>query len=196
MTTPEHPWNQLPGEPDAAYRRFLTYLSLGTTRTLRKAAATERNEPQQNAAPQGPLSGQWGADSAAYDWVRRALLWDCEMLEAACAQTVVKTAEALNLLLDRLHDAIAELGPIDSWEQVLKFLNFLCANTTSFAFEAVHRRAGMVLGRAGAVTAGVASLVQADPTTPHAGPKVDDAPPIVQLPTLSETPCRGYDHTS
>jgi hypothetical protein len=47
------PWEQQPGEPDAAYVRFLVYRNLGPGRTLRLASATltgrsatNRNKPQ------------------------------------------------------------------------------------------------------------------------------------------------------
>jgi hypothetical protein len=69
-------WDQLPGESNSAYARFLIYRNLGPARTLDAAyqSTVEKSKKKQS------ISGQWTKDSTVFDWIRRADAWDIDIL--------------------------------------------------------------------------------------------------------------------
>src|SRR5262245_60895581 len=76
---PVNPWDQLPGESDAAYARFLVYRNLGPQRTIDAAynsqSPVDPKSPKRHQAP-----GSWRKDSKRFAWPRRAVAWDLDCL--------------------------------------------------------------------------------------------------------------------
>src|SRR5687768_17558601 len=106
------PWDQLPGEPDVAYARFLLYRNLGPARSLEKAygafLSTIEDESAQNRV-KPRASGTWCEDSAQYKWVARAVAWDVDSFKVLGTQFVVRYVEVLNKLTERLLDELARV---------------------------------------------------------------------------------------
>lgn len=67
-------WDQLPGEPESAYRGFITYLEIGKGRNLQKAYLKSKDIPMTPEAPQAP--GSWRNWSRNYQWTLRAEAYD------------------------------------------------------------------------------------------------------------------------
>jgi hypothetical protein len=91
------PWEQQPGEPDAAHARFLVYLQLGPARSLRMAqnAATNRDKSRQGKKS---VSGGWSSDCVKFDWVARARAYDIAHLAEA-------VPESANAILRMIHQS-------------------------------------------------------------------------------------------
>ena len=66
---PGKAWDQQPGEPAAAYARFLVYRGLGPCRSLDKAARAY-------GGSKGRAPGNWFREAAAWKWQERAQAWD------------------------------------------------------------------------------------------------------------------------
>ncbi len=118
-------WEQLEGEPNEAYARFLVYRNLGRARSLDAAfrldigKATKGNKRQQ--AP-----GQWGGDSVQWNWVERATAWDIEMLTLHGEAVVLDFIAAMrNYASKTLHASLRErLTPRD-WGELTNAINTL-----------------------------------------------------------------------
>jgi hypothetical protein len=103
--TPQ-PWDRLPGEPAAAYARFLVYRNLGPARTLERAYAAYAGVPEGTERPLVP--GRWRKDSAAWRWVERSREWDIVMLSQAGREAVAAFAAAVQQVSERLLAAVAD----------------------------------------------------------------------------------------
>jgi hypothetical protein len=73
-TIPRHPWDRQPGETDAAYRAFQTYLKLGAGRSLSAVRGQRKgnDRARKGNAPPGHIT-RW---SVVHRWVERADAWD------------------------------------------------------------------------------------------------------------------------
>lgn len=113
------PWDQLEGEPNAAYARFLVYRNVGPSRSLLKAyiaqsgiASKSRKKPQ--------VPGSWQDECTKFDWVNRSLAWDIEMMSTVGLQAVLKFYNSFGIVADKVLAKLAEdkVKPKD-WRQAL-----------------------------------------------------------------------------
>lgn len=76
------PWDQLPGEDNTAYARFLMYRNLGPTRSLRKAYQHYLRvyDGFTGGTKRLNIPGNWHANCADHFWVSRAAAWDIRNL--------------------------------------------------------------------------------------------------------------------
>jgi PBSX family phage terminase large subunit len=79
---PQHPWDQLPGEPDLWYTRFTQYRLLGTSRSIRKAEISTREQAGKTNHAQSATNG-WYTNYKKWEWYQRAIQWDRWLLENA-----------------------------------------------------------------------------------------------------------------
>lgn len=107
MTEQEHPWVQRPKETARAYAAFRAYMTLGTSRTLAKAAAAE-----------GKRSSQFEEWSVQHEWVARCAAYDSYVLNAEVdgfaqqmASVRSRHMELTDMLMDRLKDNLTRLPP-------------------------------------------------------------------------------------
>jgi hypothetical protein len=109
---PLYPWDQLPGEPDEAYARFLIYRNLGLTRSVAKARVSRKGKKGEGS------SGCWSSDSATYAWVKRAVAWDIDNLKAHGPRLAVVWAECVMAIAEKtlsyLRDAKSKPKSFDS----------------------------------------------------------------------------------
>lgn len=109
--SPRKAWEQQPDEPAAAYARFQVYLTLGRTRSLELAyasqkAAKKRDKPR--GAAKTSISGTWAADCSKYNWVERALAYDIDMLTGKGYETVIDFINTLAILANKTLRAAAQ----------------------------------------------------------------------------------------
>jgi hypothetical protein len=122
------PWHQRPGEPDAAYNRFLIYRNLGPGRSVLDAY---RSTLRGNGTGAGKgrkkqrIPGQWGEDCAAFHWVARATSWDRAMLARHGRQAVIAFVQALCDAATKTVRVITELKGPQDWSQVIETVNTL-----------------------------------------------------------------------
>lgn len=115
MTANGKPWEQLPGEPAAAYARFLTYKGLGPARSARAAYEVYRKssgeaEPAAEAAEsyeKRAVPGSWIQDMRRWRWKDRAELSDLDALEHVGFAAVVLYTHALAELANWAYSTIA-----------------------------------------------------------------------------------------
>lgn len=86
IVTPEdgeqEPWDQLPNEPDTAYRGFCIFRGMGPTRKTRIALEQYNNE----AAKDATISdATWFTWSSSFGWHERVKAWDRQLERAARA---------------------------------------------------------------------------------------------------------------
>jgi len=121
------PWEQLPGEPDTAYVRFLIYRDLGPSRSIDSAyaAATAGSAPNGTKAHRR-ANGQWKHDSAEYHWPERARAWDIAVLSELVPETAslifTTINEAARVTLEKLREG--KLKP-RTWPQLLESVTIL-----------------------------------------------------------------------
>lgn len=75
-----NPWDQLEGEPDAAYARFLLYRGLGRGRSIDAAYLAVASEAPKSAKKRR-APGSWDADSRTWMWESRANAWDIHQFQ-------------------------------------------------------------------------------------------------------------------
>lgn len=82
---PSGPWDRRPDEPVDVWNRFILYLALGPSRSIRKLVRLLRREdiPGQERDKGGTGKSVLGEYSAAYDWPGRAAAWDASVGAAA-----------------------------------------------------------------------------------------------------------------
>jgi len=91
------PWEQLSGEPDAAYTRFLIYRNLGPARSLDAAyRAFVGSSATKRAKTQAKANGQWTKDSAQWNWDERARAWDIALLSQMVPEAAVTILNLIN----------------------------------------------------------------------------------------------------
>jgi hypothetical protein len=79
------PWDQQPGESDAAYRRFLRYRDLGMGRSIDAAYFSTRppgaGAGLTAAGKRRRAPGQWMRECSRWRWRERASKWDIDHLQ-------------------------------------------------------------------------------------------------------------------
>lgn len=127
-------WDQLPGESDAAYARFLTYRNLGPSRSLESAYQVASKSVKSRRA-----SGQWFKDSRLFDWSRRAEAWDIEMLSQHGREVVLNFVEGLQIIARKALEALKQDGnkPLD-WSAALAAITAIGAFIPGEAVQAVQ----------------------------------------------------------
>lgn len=82
--TDQKVWDQLEGEPNEAYARFLVYRDLGPNRSVILAYDSFRpNAPQSKENPTRSASRAWWENYRVFRWKGRALAWDVSQLANA-----------------------------------------------------------------------------------------------------------------
>jgi len=140
MSAPANAWDQLPGEPPEAYARFLIYRNLGPARTIDAAYGASAGNRRKSQS----TSGQWLADSSAYNWRERAARWDVAQLSVVVPETTGLIFEAIaeysKIVLEELKARKRKPG---SWIELKEYLVVL-SNLVSpdvIAAAADHARA-------------------------------------------------------
>lgn len=80
-------WDQLEGEPNESYTRFLFYLQMGPTRSINTAYRAWASTAKKSIKSGKHASGQWAEDSTKYHWRERASRWDVEQLLSTVPET-------------------------------------------------------------------------------------------------------------
>ena len=114
-------WEQLEGESNASYTRFLIYKNLGMARSLEKAysfylinnqKATKGNKRQQLLEvlleQERPVPGSWTNESSAYCWKKRAEAFDISELRKTEKQTFSKQVGILKSLTEKLEESLKD----------------------------------------------------------------------------------------
>jgi hypothetical protein len=123
MEGEQEPWDQLSGESDAAYARFLFYLEIGPQRSIDEAYR-QWNEKRPKTArkrsktPQA-ANGQWKDDSAKYRWIERSLAWDRKQFTLKAERAVDRFVEVLLEGMATTIEAMRTRKPT-SWNQILE----------------------------------------------------------------------------
>lgn len=130
----DKPWGQLPGESTSAYKRFLFFRNEGVGRTLRAAFIKSRlvgskaqRNAMENAIADGSEinpSGAWTSDSAQFDWVERANLWDIANLEKHGEESVLLFVESVRELAQKTRNFIKKTN-LKDWGGALEALKTL-----------------------------------------------------------------------
>ncbi len=151
-------WEQMEGEPDAAYARFLVYLSLGRVRSVDLAfqtsqkGAANRGKSRRGHKVREKASGTWFEDSSKYCWVERALAKDIDDLTGKGYETVIDFVNTLAILANKTLKSIAndKIRP-RSLKSVLELVNilggFIPAETVSAVRADAEGRRISALGR-------------------------------------------------
>ncbi len=93
-TIERNPWEQLDGEPNEAYARFLVYRNLGPARSVLLAYASLRSAaPRSKDKPTQRAPRIWWENYRAFQWKDRAAAWDVSQMANAvpeAATTIFK----------------------------------------------------------------------------------------------------------
>jgi hypothetical protein len=123
-------WERQPGEPDAAYVRFLIYRNLGPARSLEAAYRKFMEDLGEIDAAKSceslPVSGQWFKDSHSFDWVRRARAWDIAVFSEVGREAVIALGHYTRALAVRALEALANSSGPENWKEHLETLHALC----------------------------------------------------------------------
>jgi hypothetical protein len=114
----------LPDEEPRWYDSFLTYLLLGSRRSILAAFNAQREK--EGLEPTENPSGQWFVKAREWDWRERALQWDREQqardaawLEQRRIVVRERSIDALRVHLEKLVEASKGLDPSDAgWRDV------------------------------------------------------------------------------
>lgn len=122
--SPPKSWDRQPGEPAAAYARFLIYRNLGPGRTLNAAYWVYTGAPEGTA--RRPAPGSWHRDSAMWNWPSRASDWDVTNLWDMGREIVITYFAAYKTLTDRTLETLTnpDTRPAN-WRDVLETLSLL-----------------------------------------------------------------------
>lgn len=116
------PWDQLPGEPDASYARFLVYRNLGPGRSLRDAYGATKGRKRHP-------SGHYQREAADYDWQARAQSWDVVQLREQGLRSAVMFFTGLERVLERSLAILEQAEPesfveaVDVLERMAKYFD-------------------------------------------------------------------------
>lgn len=110
-------WDQQPGEPDAAFKRFLVYLYLGPGRTLN--SAYRRSVPASDRVESRRATGTWHADSRQWNWMQRADAFDIYNLRRHGQRAIIAYVRRICRLSDKLDRALRKIKP-ETWEECLE----------------------------------------------------------------------------
>lgn len=146
-------WEQVDGEPNEAYARFLVYRNLGPSRSLDAAylvhggGAAKRGKPQQRA------SGQWMHDSSKFNWVERATAWDVSQLDSIVPGSVATIYKLIGEFA-RVTLMQIQSGKIKprNWQQAMDAVNVLSGFITPESASAARAAMGHEAPATGTVT--------------------------------------------
>lgn len=112
-------WDQQQNEPDDAYARFTTYLTLGPTRSIVAAQAIHTGKPKATKGHKRPsVSGSWKNDAVTFNWVARADAWD--------AYRGLKAVEQSEHIVSQLyHDCVVKLLELARKRTPKNYMEFL-----------------------------------------------------------------------
>lgn len=131
--TSKKAWEQIEGEPNEAYARFLVYRNLGVARTVQQTRKLTAKNGEKGR------SGTLERESVDFKWAERASAWDIEALEQVGRNVVVQFVSALEAMALKTLTALNNdsIKPGD-WEQVLKAVNTLGSFIPAETVEAVR----------------------------------------------------------
>lgn len=127
------PWEQLEGESDAAYVRFLAYRNLGPRRSIDSAYKTTARKSDKTVQ----ANGQWTDDSRFYNWVARAKAWDIYNLEIYGQDVVVNFMDILRMATEQTLSALKSTKP-DNWPSILDSIQMLGNYVTPEAIKSIQ----------------------------------------------------------
>lgn len=124
----KEPWDQLEGESDDAYTRFLIYRNLGPNRSLRKGyhRFLQLHDGFTGRKERLNIPGTWTANSSEFEWGTRCAAWDIRNLHVQGARVVNLHTQAVVMIARKLV-RLADKVEIESqgWENVLETLRTL-----------------------------------------------------------------------
>jgi hypothetical protein len=142
-------WEQLEGEPDAAYARFLSYRNLGPARSLNLAYQVRRGPSREGPSVAGRRQkaskggqrapGSWYQECVRFDWKRRAEAWDVHTFMGTGEQAVVMMVNLIHDFAARTLAAVAKREPV-TWSEVRESLNALAALIPQASITRLHAR--------------------------------------------------------
>ena len=110
-------WEQQEGEPEAAYSRFLAFLTLGVGRSIIRAYRLTHPDSEASA-----VSGVWREESSKWAWRKRANDHDLSTFRESARETVAAYGEGMRAIarkaLEALESELPELKP-RSWNEAL-----------------------------------------------------------------------------
>src|SRR5262245_34395431 len=120
-TTERQPWDQLPGEPEAAFARFLLYRNMGVGRSLNAAYRKYLALSGEVVKGTEKHPGNWQQHSLQFDWVNRALKWDIANLQTVGRRTAAAVAAYLEWASLKAIEGLADFKPtITTWQDALR----------------------------------------------------------------------------
>jgi hypothetical protein len=116
------PWDQLPGESNESYARFLLYRNLGIRRSLKRAYAKMLADADLFSGDPRKLHlpANWRSDSSAHRWVARSSAWDLHHLAMHGSRVALLHIQAMLNITKKYLKATEEykIGD-DEWDNVL-----------------------------------------------------------------------------
>lgn len=123
---PAQIWDQIQGEPDAAYTRFLAYRNLGPSRNLVRAwYALEPEHKVADGSKRVQSPGQWRRDSHDFHWKDRADKWDIWKLLDAGDRVELAITDFINRATLWGIESIEDAERPKTWRDILTFLEGL-----------------------------------------------------------------------
>jgi hypothetical protein len=134
------PWEQMDGEPDAAFARFLVFLNLGPRRTVDAAYRAFVG----NRRKASERSGQWGADASRFHWHERASKWDIAQLSLLVPEAAGNIFRAINEVARIALESLKE-GKVrpKTWGQLMETVVILASFVSPETIKAVVDNAGV-----------------------------------------------------
>ncbi|MCL4489174.1 MAG: hypothetical protein M1570_13740 [Chloroflexi bacterium] len=114
-----NPWDQQEGEPDATYNRFLFYLGMGPSRSLRKAYCAYHDRPASEA--RHTQAGGWRFQSKRWRWVERVRAYDRAVMLEANRHTMAKLLHGIDTIALKSIREIERTNP-NGWKQAVEGL--------------------------------------------------------------------------
>ena len=159
---PLHPWDQWPHEPSLQYSWFLVYLSLGSARSIDKAAHVYKVQALQTLAVKAgtdpkliaqlpatvshKASQHWTRASIQYSWLERATRYDVYSLSQLVPQTVMTIFETL-MQFARVTSEALQPGGVkpENWQEVKAAVETLADYISPEILQATIVHAGSVV---------------------------------------------------
>jgi hypothetical protein len=129
-------WDQLPGESDAAYARFLVYRNLGPARSLDKAYTAQHDDKASKGVKRRQVSGQWYRDSVEHEWRRRAERWDISNMREHGRSATINFIAAVSRLSEKTAAGLDSVN-VKSWSDAVSAINALGSLISADAISAI-----------------------------------------------------------
>jgi hypothetical protein len=138
-------WDRLTDETAVEYQRFLSYLSLGPSRSVdrsyrhycKRFAGTEAAGARPKVAP-----GNWQENSTRNRWKERAQAWDVAKIKAYGNRLVVLWVNGIEVLAEKGLRAARRYKPgDDAWADVLNTYRTIATQLTPEGIRAVAEAA-------------------------------------------------------